>query len=155
MMVQIAMKTIVAAIDFSNASSGVLKMASELAAAMHAELKLFHAVEPEPSYTVYGFSPDEFPAMQAYQREARLRAQRQLDEMKDSIAGSVPVCCTHVTEGGALHALLEFSRDEYADLVVLGSHGHSIIAALLLGSVAEGMLRKSRIPVMMVPASPE
>lgn len=148
----VAMKTIVAAIDFSNASSGVLKMAQELASALHAELKLFHAVEPEPSYTVYGFSPDEFPAMQAYQREARHRAQLQLEEIQGSISAAVPACSVHVTEGGPLHALLEFSRESNADMVVLGSHGHSIIAALLLGSVAEGMLRKSRIPVMIVPA---
>ena len=130
-------------------------MASELATALHAGLKLFHAVEPEPSYTVYGFSPDEFPAMQAYQREARQRAQRQLEDMRDSLAGVVPACSVHVTEGGPLHALLEFSRNENADMVVVGAHGHTVIGALLLGSVAEWMLRKSKIPVMMVPAETE
>lgn len=127
-------------------------MAMELARAMSGGLKLFHAVEPEPSYTVYGFSPDEFPAMQAYQREARHRAVSQLEEMRDAVVGPDVPCTVHVMEGGPLQALLEFSDHEHADLVVLGSHGHGIIAAWLLGSVAEGMLRKSRVPVLMVPA---
>ena len=39
-----------------------------------------------------------------------------------------------------------------ADLVVLGSHGHGIVASLLLGSVAEGMVRKSIVPTLVVPA---
>ena len=55
------MKTIVVAVDFSNATPGVLEMASELAKAFGAQLRLFHVVEPEPSYTAYGFTPDEFP----------------------------------------------------------------------------------------------
>lgn len=151
----VAMKTIVAAIDFSNASQGVLQTSVELAAALHAELKLFHSVEPEPSYTVYGFSPDEFPAMQAYQRQARQRALSQLEALRDGVSAAIPSCTVSVTEGAALQSLLDFSRAEQADLVVMGSHGHSVIAALLLGSVAEGMLRKSRIPVMMVPAPTE
>jgi nucleotide-binding universal stress UspA family protein len=53
------MKTIVVAIDFSNATTGVLKMATEQATAFGAQLRLFHVVEPEPSYTAYGFTPDE------------------------------------------------------------------------------------------------
>jgi nucleotide-binding universal stress UspA family protein len=42
-------------------------------------------------------------------------------------------------------------KDKHADLVVLGSHGHGAIAALLLGSVAEGMLRKAVVPTLIVP----
>ena len=39
-----------------------------------------------------------------------------------------------------------------ADLVILGSHGHGVVASLLLGSVAEGMVRKSLVPTLVVPA---
>jgi nucleotide-binding universal stress UspA family protein len=39
--------------------------------------------------------------------------------------------------------------------LVVGSHGHGVIASLLLGSVAEGMVRKAGIPTLVVPAARE
>ena len=53
-----AMKTILAAIDFSNANDGVVQAAVSLAKAYGAELHVLHVLEPEPTYTAYGFTPD-------------------------------------------------------------------------------------------------
>ena len=60
-----------------------------------------------------------------------------------------------MTEGSPLHALLARVKDSGADFVVIGSHGHGVIASLLLGSVAEGMVRKATVPTLVVPASPD
>ena len=147
------MKTIVVAVDFSNATPGVLKMASELATAFGARLHLFHVVEPEPSYTAYGFTPDEFPALHAYQDEAKRRAVTQLDELLTKVKADLPEATCQIAEGSPLHALLDYVQECAADFVVLGSHGHGVIASLLLGSVAEGMVRKATIPTLIVPAS--
>ena len=147
------MKTIVVAVDFSNATPGVLKMASELAKAFGAQLRLFHVVEPEPSYTAYGFTPDEFPALHMYQDEAKRRAVTQLDELLTKVKADLPDATSQIAEGSPLHALLDYVKDSDADFVVLGSHGHGVIASLLLGSVAEGMVRKATVPTLIVPAS--
>ena len=146
------MKTIVAAIDFSNATAGVLAMAGKLAGSFGAKLHLLHVVEPEPTYTAYGFTPDEFPAMHAYQEEAKRRAARKLDEVcADPVVVSLsPV--GKLAEGSPLHAVLDYVKDCEADMVVLGSHGHGVVASLLLGSVAEGMVRKAVLPTLIVPA---
>ena len=149
----IVMKTIVVAIDFSNATPGVLKMATELATAFGAQLRLFHVVEPEPSYTAYGFTPDEFPALHAYQDEAKRRAVTQLDELLAKVQAELPDATCQIEEGSPLHALLDYVKASGADFVVLGSHGHGVIASLLLGSVAEGMVRKATVPTLIVPAS--
>ena len=146
------MKTIVVAVDFSNATPGVLDMASGLAKAFGAELRLFHVVEPEPSYTAYGFTPDEFPALHAYQEEAKRRAAMKLDELLDKVKAGLPGATAQIAEGSPLHALLDYVKESRADFVVLGSHGHGAIAALLLGSVAEGMVRKAAVPTLIVPA---
>ncbi len=146
------MKTIVVAVDFSNATLGVLDMACQLAKSFGAQLQLFHVVEPEPSYTAYGFTPDEFPALHAYQDEARRRAASQLDELLVQVKIELPDATAHSTEGSPLHALLDYVKESRADMVVLGSHGHGVIASLLLGSVAEGMVRKAVIPTLIVPA---
>lgn len=149
------MKNIIVAVDFSNATPGVTQIAVDLAKAFDANLELFHVIEPEPSYTAYGFTPDEFPAMYAFQEEARRRAAEKLEELLTKVRADVPMATSKMTEGSPLRSLLEHVKESSADLVVLGSHGHGAIAALLIGSVAEGMVRKSTVPTLIVPAAPE
>lgn len=146
------MKNIVAAIDFSNATHGVLEMGTNLAKSFGARLCLLHAIEPEPSYTAYGFTPDEFPAMNAFQDEARKRAARKLEELLEAVRVDVPDATSKLSEGSPLHCLLDHVNDAHADFVIVGSHGHGVIASLLLGSVAEGMVRKATVPTLVVPA---
>ncbi len=55
-------------------------------------------------------------------------------------------------EGNPLAAILEFVEEMEDGLVVVGSHGHGVIASVLLGSVAEGVVRKAEIPALVVPA---
>lgn len=149
------MKTIVVAVDFSNATTGVIEMATRLATSFGAKLELFHVIEPEPSYTAYGFTPDEFPAMNAFQEEAKRRATLKLEELLTRVRIELPDATSHLTEGSPLHSLLDHVKHSGADFVVLGSHGHGVIASFLLGSVAEGMVRKALVPTLVVPAGPE
>ena len=148
------MKKILAAVDFSDATPGVVEAASQMAAAFESELALFHVVEPEPSYTAYGFTPDEFPAMHAFQEEAKRRAQRRLDEWVESVKSDVPGVSGVIAEGSPLHCMMEHVGKNDTDLVIVGSHGHGALASLLLGSVAEGMVRKAKVPTLVVPAAP-
>lgn len=149
------MKTIVVAVDFSNVTTSVLEMASGLAKAFGAKLRLLHVVEPEPSYTAYGFTPDEFPALHAYQEEAKRRASTKLEELLATVKPGLPDAECQIAEGSPLHSLLDYIKEVGADFVVLGSHGHGAIASLLLGSVAEGMVRKATVPTLVVPAKSE
>lgn len=142
------MKKIVAAVDFSDSTLGVVEMASAQAQAFGAELHLVHVLEPEPAYTAYGFTPDEFPAMHLFQEEARKRANSRLDELVVKSPGAK----SRLAEGSPLVAVLDYVKEIDADLVVLGSHGHGMVASLLLGSVAEGMVRKAVVPTLVVPA---
>jgi nucleotide-binding universal stress UspA family protein len=146
------MKTIVAAVDFSNATPGVLEAAVKITRAFGSSLHLLHVLEPEPSYTAYGFTPDEFPAIHLFQEEARKRATARLQEVLDKVEGEAPGVTVHLAEGSPLHAVLDYVQKSGADLVILGSHGHGAVAALLLGSVAEGMVRKAVVPTLVIPA---
>lgn len=146
------MKTIIAAVDFSNAMDGVLDMAAKLAAAHQAQLHLLHVMEPEPSYTAYGFTPDEFPALHAYQIEAKRRATEKLTATFEKTKNQYAAATAEVVEGSPTHAILEYAEKAHADLIVAGSHGHTALGALLIGSVAEGLIRKAKVPTLVVPA---
>ena len=145
------MKTIVAAVDFSKATPGVLANAGKLATAFGAQLHLIHIIEPQVPFTAYGFTPEEFPAMPIYDTEVRVRAERKLEELRSEL-GDVPGVNIQLVDGSPLHATIDYVKQVGADLVVLGSHGHGVVASLLLGSVAEGMVRKSIVPTLIVPA---
>ena len=146
------MKKILAAVDFSNATSGVVETAAEVAKAFGAELHLLHVIEPEPTYTAYGFTPEEFPAIHAFHKETRDRARKTLDDTATRVTTPDFKPTTHLGDGSPLHILEEKVKELGADLVVLGSHGHGVVASLLLGSVAEGMVRTSIVPTLVVPA---
>jgi len=146
------MKTIVAAVDFSNSTAGVLDAAVKIARAFDSSLHLLHVVEPEPSYTAYGFTPDEFPAIHLFQEEARKRATARLQDALNRVATDISGVSVHLAEGSPLHAILDYVHKTGADLVIVGSHGHGAVAALLLGSVAEGMVRKAVVPTLVIPA---
>ena len=141
------MKTIVAAIDFSDASDQVVDTAVAQARAFGAELHIVHVLEPEPAYTAYGFTPDEFPAMHAFHEEARKRAQRRLSE----VAADGEDVKRHLAEGSPLHALLDYVKEVGSDLVILGSQRYGRGSSPLLGSVAEGLVRTAVVPTLVVP----
>ncbi len=153
------MKRIVAALDFSNATPAVLETAANLAKSYGSELYLLHVLEPEPTYTAYGFTPDEFPAIHAFQEEARKRALMKLEEAaREAVrqigdgAASVKI---ELAEGGPLQALVAFVKEVDANMVIVGSHGHGVFVSLLLGSVADGIVRKALVPTLVVPAPQE
>ncbi len=141
------MKTIVAAVDFSDSTPVVIDSAVQMAGAFGAHLHVIHVLEPEPAYTAYGFTPDEFPAMHLFQEEARKRASTRLEEL----AAPLSDVTVKLVEGSPLLGVLDYVKASHADLVMLGTHGHGMVASLLLGSVAEGMVRKAEVPTMIIP----
>ncbi|MCP5537197.1 MAG: universal stress protein [Akkermansiaceae bacterium] len=143
------MKKIVAAIDFSDASKPILEAAARLAVALNEKLHLVHVVEAEPTYAAYGFSPDDFPAMHEIQEESVSRGEIKLKKMATELG--VEGVETMVLQGQPLHSILEYAKEIGADMLVLGSHGHGFLGSLLLGSVAEGCVRKAEIPALIVP----
>lgn len=149
------MKNIIAAVDFSNASPAVMEIAVSLAKSFNAELQLLHVIEPEPTFVTYGFSIAEHPAMESFRDEIIRRAKARMDELLTQARRDVPRVVSHMPEGSPLLELLKQVRQSGADFVVIGSHGHGVLSSLLLGSVAEGMVRKATVPTLIVPAAPE
>lgn len=87
-------------------------------------------------------------ASHTFHKETRLRARKALQEQVPKVDGvsDLEFC---LLEDNPLAAILEFAED---GLVLLGSHGHGVIASILLGSVAEGVVRKAEIPALIVAA---
>ena len=97
------MKIIVVAVDFSDATPLVLKLAINFARMFPAELRLIHVIEPQPVYTAYGFTPEEFPAMNDFLTEAGRRAESKLAELLAVAQLDVPSATSQLTHGSPLN----------------------------------------------------
>ena len=57
---------------------------------------------------------------------------------------------THLMEGGPAGAIVDFARQAGADLIVIGSHGRTGLSRLLMGSIAEQVVRNATCPVLTI-----
>jgi nucleotide-binding universal stress UspA family protein len=147
------MKTIITALDFSDAAKDVLSAAMRMAKLQDATLHLIHVLEPEPTYTAYGMTPEEFPAIQVFQHESQRRAEARLNEAVATAKTLVKDVRAELIVGSPLHSIIDYAQTQKADLIVIGTHGHGAVAALLIGSVAEGLVRKAVCPMLVIPCA--
>ncbi|HEX8386818.1 MAG TPA: universal stress protein [Rubricoccaceae bacterium] len=136
---------VVAAVDFSEGSATALLYAKELAAERGAALHALHVVEwaVDPQPYLYGL---EVPALADVLARARV-------ELAAFVAAAGPdvVPVVRARVGGlAAFAVADYAREVEAGLVVISTHGRTGLSRMLLGSVAERVVRTAPCPVLTV-----
>ena len=142
-------KRIVCPVDFSEPSEIALSQAVALAEQHGAELRILNVVEPlTPAMFSDGMlltQPDSLP-----NRSGEV-AQDLLAQLKAKSCASVQERTTlHVAVGVPFVEIVRHARECGADLIVMGSHGRTGIDHLLIGSVAERVVRKAPCSVLVV-----
>lgn len=140
-------RRIVAAVDLSASTGPILEWAARLAQVEQAQLFVFHAFWLDfPPY----FSEGQIAELR---RQAADQRSVVLGRLRDLVRRHVPEPVEvqiDVEDGHALEALVRYLERENPDLLVMGSHGRTGLSRLMLGSVAENVLRTSRRPVLIV-----
>lgn len=141
-------KKILCPVDFSDSSEAALDVALGLASKLGSELELLHVIQP-PIYVGWEDSPAGLAATAEMLEVSRDRSKQQLDLLAANFQSrGVPIRTT-LQEGSPHHEIAE--RSKAVDLVVMGTHGRTGLPHLLLGSVAERVVRTAVCPVMTVP----
>jgi nucleotide-binding universal stress UspA family protein len=142
-----AIKQILAGIDFSAWTPGVLKMAAELARGYQANLTVIYVESflPPPYFT-----RGDLPLVQNSLQVQRLRAEEVLKETVQKVLGETSRVSVRLVEGLPVDGILQTADVIKADLIVMGTHGRSGVNRVLMGSVAENVLRHSKVPVLTV-----
>jgi nucleotide-binding universal stress UspA family protein len=96
-------------------------------------------------------TPEEFPAIQTYQLETQKRAEARVNDAVAEARQLVPDVRAELMVGSPKHCIIEYAKEHAIDLIVIGTHGHGAFAALLIGSVAEGLVRKAICPTLVIP----
>ncbi len=147
------MKTIIALVDFTAASSKVLTHAQTFAAALDSKLILLHVVPFEIPVAAYGAEVTPIPLTPSL--ETIQTNQDRLDELLQSLT-QAGVNATAVQFTGPLaETVISQTTHFQADLVIMGSHHHSALYNLLIGSVTDDVLKHATFPVLVVPCDPD
>jgi nucleotide-binding universal stress UspA family protein len=127
-------------VDESEQSHEALRYAHETFP--HAEITALHVIAADSYWTAFA---DDSVAVPGYER-ARKRAEALLDASRNE----TPEIETRIETGSPAHEIVDYAGKGGFDAVVIGSHGRTGAARILLGSVAETVARRSPVPVTIV-----
>ena len=138
---------IVAAVDFSETSDHAVEQAVDLASRLGAKLHLVHVYQ----LPVYALPDGAVMAGAEFVNQLTDELQKQLDAQVERHKKSQIAIDAHLLRGVPHTEVVRFAKeDAKADLIVMGTHGRTGLEHLLLGSVAERVVRTSPIPVLTV-----
>jgi nucleotide-binding universal stress UspA family protein len=142
-------KNIVLATDGSVASAHAAQLAVNLAHIHNANLTALYVADPYPYLGVGEVNPMGYQAYNAAAQELASKAHAQVETLCEGQSPAVPLQARFVEDVAAASGIVETAKQIGADLIVVGSHGRSGIARLMLGSVATKVVAESPIPVLV------
>lgn len=144
-------KKICCPIDFSHPSHDALRVAVDLSRLSDADLYLLHVFQV-PAYSFYGSTV--FPAAGMVERLVE-RIDSLLEQWRTEAQRlGAPRVHARRTEGMPHLEINRFANQEDCDLIVIGTHGHTGLKHVLIGSVAEKVVRAAECPVLSVHPRP-
>jgi len=138
---------IVVPTDFSGGSEDAWALAQRIAEAVGSEIVLVHVFVEPPSY-----GEASLPVESAWQviESARKWVEQELEKWAGAAKEKGISVRTFVRTGSPYQGIVDLATDERADLVVMGTHGRSGMSRILLGSVADRVIRLAPCPVLTV-----
>jgi nucleotide-binding universal stress UspA family protein len=142
------MKNILATIDFYGSERLIIDKAFEMAKAFDAKIWLLHVVAPEPEFVGFGVGPQ-------YVRDARAtelkKERRMLNQFADELELKGVKAQGLLLRGSTIEMIMKEAEKLKIDLIVTGHHDHNFVYKAFYGSVASGVINKTKIPVLLVP----
>ena len=136
------LKKILAPIDFSEYSMEALRGAMELAKDLDGELHIVHVVAPH-------FALLDKMREQARETLMLEEAEEELARIRRDDCGNSATVFTQVLVGPPVPKLLEYAKEQQIDLILLATHGRTGIEHLMIGSVAEKLVRAAPCSVLV------
>ena len=145
-------------VDLSESTEKIVKKAKEVAKAISAKVWIIHIVKPEPAdFYIGGHEPDsdKFETDPKSFRDSLAKRfhveHRTLQEIADRLRKAGLDTTALLVEGEPAETMLKEASKLDVDIIIVGSHGRGAMHQLLMGSVSEGVIRRSECPILVVP----
>ncbi len=139
-------KNLLCPVDFSDTSKHALSVAADFAERLDAGLHIVHVYQlPASSYPEGVFDvPDDL--------ESNIEKQlsKKLDDFVKSNCKLKTNITTDIYEGVTHTQIVNAANDKNADMIIMGTHGRTGVSHALIGSVAERVVRTSKVPVLTI-----
>jgi nucleotide-binding universal stress UspA family protein len=142
-------KRVLFPVDFSEVSPRIASWVLDVAQKFGAEIHLLFVARSLQHFV--GLSVSEV-AIEKFEGELIKGAEQKMEEFINTCFPAYPVLKNRVVLGDAAEEILRYVHSVGIDLVIMGSHGRKGVDRLLIGSVAEKVLKMSPVPVMIVNA---
>ena len=153
------MKRVLIGLDYNPRSEKVVQQGYKLARELKAEVCLIHVLA-DVSY--YGIEYPTFMGYEGYnEMQVDLNVIAQLREVASDFVDKAaehlndPSVTTHMADGPTSTAILQYAEEWKANMIILGTHSHSVLEKVLMGTTASRILEKTKIPVYLIPVSDE
>jgi len=153
----IQIKKVLIALDYDPTAQKVAETGFSIANVLEAEVILLHVVSNPVYYSsleysaIMGFdgytyaNPIQLDSKEGIKKASLLYLESTKKHLGDNKIKIV------VNEGDFATSILETAKKEHADIIVMGSHSKKWLEDILMGSVAEEVLRKTKIPLLIIP----
>ena len=144
----LAIESILVPIDFSSSSAEAVRYAIDFARAFAARLVLFHSFEAPQFLTTHRSG---HPSLPPTPETARAATEDQMRQFVKAFNFDGVDFETQVMMGRAAEAICDYAVKRKSDLIITSTHGRTGFMHVLIGSVAEHVVRYARTPVLVVP----
>ena len=138
-------KKIICPVDFSDTSMNAAENAIQFALENKAELTFIHVIDIKAIQNIGDLSGGGINELNFLLEEEK-PILKKLKEKSEKNGIKVKTILTH---GEPISAILDTIKDGGYDLIIMGTHGKTGLTRLVLGSIAENVLRKSEVPVLL------
>jgi nucleotide-binding universal stress UspA family protein len=139
-----AIRKIVVPVDFQQFTDELAEYAVAMANKLAAHITFFHVVE---NVVVYAdFSPSN---LYINDEETMTHAKKKMVALVETCKKTWMNCTGEVTRGDVVDTIVDYAKDEGIDLIIIGTHGAKGLEKILLGSVAERVVKRSERPALL------
>ena len=150
----LSFKKILCPIDFSDLSLSAMRVALELAAQFQAELHLLYVFG---GYDAIALNPETaLTPMPKWLTDLRKIAQEKLAALPGAdLEQGCPAIVRAMPDGSAIYEIIQYAQHQNIDLIVISTHGRTGLKHLVIGSVAENVVRSAPCPVLTIRGTEE
>jgi nucleotide-binding universal stress UspA family protein len=140
-------KNILFPIDFSIAVPKIIPFVKTFSLKFEAAIHLLHAVG---DFSYMGGFDVAYPSIEELENQIIASAVRKMDQVCEEDLQGCPLFIKEIKVGDPGLEIVKYAEEKGIDLIIMGTHGRKTLAHLLMGSVAEQVVRNSPVPVLTV-----